>query len=81
MIFTFEQCCGAGAGGAEIIWGPEAVAEKKNNFGSGSATLLLSNFFVSYNSRKLFKPKVICYKLFNARSGSALSRKAGSGPA
>ena len=29
MIFTFEQCCGAGAGGAEIIWGPEAVAEKK----------------------------------------------------
>ena len=24
------QCCGAGAGGAEIIWGPGAGAE--NNF-------------------------------------------------
>ena len=24
-----KQCCGAGAGGAEIIWGPDAGAENK----------------------------------------------------
>ena len=24
-----KQCCGAGAGGAEIIWGPGAGAENK----------------------------------------------------
>ena len=26
---SFKQCCGAGAGGAEIIWGPGAGAENK----------------------------------------------------
>ena len=29
-IYVLMQCCGAGAGGAEIIWGPGAGAE--NNF-------------------------------------------------
>ena len=29
IICTFFQCCGAGAGGAEIILGPGAGAENK----------------------------------------------------
>ena len=32
MMITFKQCCGAGAGGAEIIWDLEPELEPKLNF-------------------------------------------------
>ena len=31
MFKKLNQCCGAGDGGAEIIWGPGAGAENKLN--------------------------------------------------
>ena len=58
MMITFKQCCGAGAGGAEIIWDLEPEPKlwsksepepKINNF--GSATLLLSR--LRFQSRRV----------------------------
>ena len=39
ILYNTYQCCGAGAGGAKIIWGPGAGAENKFKLTFSAASL------------------------------------------